>query len=188
MEQAYDETFEKIDFKTNPLKKGEYESCSFKNCDLSEADLADIRFMDCHFTGCNLSLAKFQKTFFQDVKFKDCKMLGLRFEHCDPFNLSFGFDNCQLNHSSFYRLKLKKILFKNCQLQECDFTDTDLSNAVLDDCDLAKSTFENTILEKGDLRTAYNYTIDPELNRVKKARFSLQGVPGLLTRYDIEIE
>lgn len=188
MEQAYDETFEKIDFKATPLKKGEYESCSFKNCDLSEADLADVRFIGCDFISCNLSLAKFKKTSFQDVKFKDCKMLGLRFEHCDPFNLSFSFDNCMLNHSSFYLVKLKKTLFKNCQLQECDFTETDLSSAALDDCDLARSTFENTILEKADLRTAYNYAIDPELNRVKRARFSLSGVPGLLGRYDIDIE
>jgi uncharacterized protein YjbI with pentapeptide repeats len=188
MEQAYDQIFEKVDLGANPLKKGEYESCSFKNCDLSEADLIDIRFIECDFIGCNLSLAKFKKTSFQDVKFKDCKMLGLRFEHCDPFNLSFSFDNCQLNHSSFYQAKLKKTLFKNCQLQECDFTEADLSDAVLDNCDLARSTFENTILEKADLRTAYNYTIDLELNRVKKARFSLQGVPGLLGRYDIEIE
>lgn len=115
-------------------------------------------------------------------------MLGLRFEQCDPFNLSLAFDTCQLNHSSFYRLKLKKTLFKNCQLQESDFTDTDLSGALMDNCDFAGSTFENTNLEKADLRTAFNYAIDPELNRIKKAQFSLHGVTGLLLKYDIEIE
>jgi len=188
MENFYDQTFDKRDFKANLLQKGEYESCTFKNCDLSEADLGDIRFIDCSFINCNLSLAKFKKTSFQDVKFKDCKMLGLRFEHCEPFNLSFSFDNCQLNHSSFYQVKLKKTVFNNCHLQESDFTESDLSSAVLDNCDLAGSTFENTILEKADLRTAYNYAIDPELNRIKRARFSLEGLPGLLGRYDIEID
>ena len=115
-------------------------------------------------------------------------MLGLRFEHCDPFNFSLGFDTCQLNHSSFFRLKLKNTHFKNCQLLESDFTDCDLSGALLDNCDLARSTFENTNLEKADLRSAYNYVIDPELNRIKKAQFSLQGIPGLLIKYDIAIE
>jgi len=30
--------------------------------------------------------------------------------------------------------------------------------------------------------------IDPEVNRIKKAKFSVSGVPGLLNKYDIEIE
>jgi len=33
-----------------------------------------------------------------------------------------------------------------------------------------------------------NYSIDPELNKIKKARFSTQGIAGLLDKYDIEIE
>jgi fluoroquinolone resistance protein len=43
-------------------------------------------------------------------------------------------------------------------------------------------------LEKADLRTAYNYSIDPSINKIKKAKFSLPGVVGLLSKYDIEIE
>jgi hypothetical protein len=53
---------------------------------------------------------------------------------------------------------------------------------------MANATFENTILEKADLRTSYNYLIDPEINRIKKAKFSKEGIVGLLHRYDIEIE
>jgi len=68
-----------------------------------------------------------------------------------------------------------------------DLTECDLASAVFDHCDLAGATFENTILEKADLRTSFNYSIDPERNRVKKAKFSLQGLPGLLNKYDIEI-
>jgi len=51
-----------------------------------------------------------------------------------------------------------------------------------------RATFENTALEKVDLRTGFNYSINPEINRIKKAKFSLQGVLGLLDKYDIEIE
>ena len=104
-----------------------------------------------------------------------------------PFGLSFGFEGGQLDQSSFYRTKLKKTVFKNIQLKEVDLTECDLASAVFDHCDLAGATFENTILEKADLRTSFNYSIDPERNRVKKAKFSLQGLPGLLNKYDIEI-
>jgi fluoroquinolone resistance protein len=53
---------------------------------------------------------------------------------------------------------------------------------------MAGAIFENTILEKADFRTAYNYTIDPVQNRIKKAKFSVTGIAGLLSRYDIAIE
>jgi hypothetical protein len=43
-------------------------------------------------------------------------------------------------------------------------------------------------LEKADFRTAFNYSINPETNRIKKAKFSKEGLNGLLDKYDIEIE
>jgi len=85
-------------------------------------------------------------------------------------------------------MKLKKLIFKNCNLTEVDFTEADLSAALFDHCDLAKALFENTILEKADFRTSYNYSIDPEMNKIKKARFSTPGIAGLLDKYDIDIE
>ena len=48
--------------------------------------------------------------------------------------------------------------------------------------------FDKTLLEKSDFRKAFNYTIDPETNRIKKAKFSLHSISGLLVKYDIEIE
>ncbi len=80
------------------------------------------------------------------------------------------------------------MVFRNTQLQEADFSQCELMEAVFDHCDLLSATFDNTNLEKADLRTAYNYSIDPEKNRVKKAKFSLAGVGGLLNKYDIVIE
>lgn len=115
-------------------------------------------------------------------------MLGLHFDTCSEFGLSFSFDSCQLNHSSFYKTKIKKTVFKNSQLQETDFVETDLTSAVFDNCNLQQAMFEQTTLEKADLRTSYNYSIDPETNRIKKAKFSFAGISGLLDKYDIEIE
>jgi uncharacterized protein YjbI with pentapeptide repeats len=114
-------------------------------------------------------------------------MLGLRFDTCAEFNLSFSFNNCLVNHSSFYKTKIKKTSFKDTQLQEADFTECDLTSAVFDNCDLKNATFDFTILEKTDFRSSYNYSIDGEKNRLKKAKFSLQGISGLLDKYDIEI-
>ena len=160
----------------------------FRNCDFSGANLSDIVFVECGFTDCNLSLCNLAKTAFRDVKFTGCKMLGLHFEHCNDFGLAFGFERCVLNHSSFYRTKLKNTRFKDTQLHEVDFTECDLTGAVLDNCDFAHATFDRTLLEKADLRTSFNYSIDPEKNRIRKARFSLSGVPGLLYKYDIDID
>lgn len=190
MEPVYteNEVFDKIDFTTKPLARGEYELCRFINCDFSNTDISGISFSECELTGCNISLTGLIKTVFRDVKFKDCKMLGLHFENCDQFIFTISFDNCVLDHSSFYQTKLKKTLFKNCRLHEADFSQTDLSGSMFDNCDLMGATFENTILEKADLRTSYGYSINPEINRIKKAKFSLSGLPGLLDKYDIEIE
>ena len=85
-------------------------------------------------------------------------------------------------------MKLKKARFKNSNLSEVDFTEADLTNSLFDNCDLSGARFEKTILEKADLRTSRNYSIDPELNKIKKAKFSIQSIAGLLDKYDIEIE
>ena len=190
MERAYvqDKKFEKQDFTATQLPIADYENCVFVNCGLSNADLSKRVFLECEFNLCDLSTAKLSGTAFKNVKFKDCKLLGLHFENCDPFLFEVDFDNCFLNLSSFYKLKLKKTRFKSSNLSEVDFTEADLSNCLFDNCDLTGAAFENTILEKADLRTSRNYMIDPELNKIKKAKFSIQGIAGLLAKYDIEIE
>jgi len=188
MNYTADKSFDKDNFTQTFLQKGEYENCVFNQCDFSNSDLSDIKFIDCEFKSCDLTLAKINKTAFRDVKFKECKMLGLRFDTCHDFGLAFSFDGCVLNHSCFAAMKIKKTILKNSQLQEADFTDSDLTAAVFDRCDLNGATFDNTVLEKTDLRTAFNYSIDPEINRIKKAKFSIAGVPGLLLKYDIEID
>lgn len=174
--------------RTDTLTKAEYENCTFNGCDFGNMNLSEFQFVDCTFNGCNFSLATLNKTAFRDVKFKDCKMLGLRFDLCNSFGLSFSFEGCQLNHSSFYQMKLKKTIFKDCELEGSDFSEADLSNALFKNCNLAQAVFNQTLLEKANFRTASNYSINPQTNRVKKAKFSLQGISGLLDTYDIEIE
>ena len=183
-----DQTFDAIDFKTKPPAKGHYDHCTFIHCNLSSVNLSEIVFVDCVFSGCNLSMAAVSATVFRDVRFADCKMLGVRFDQASTFGLACRFEGCTLDHSSFYGAKMKKTPFLRCLLRQVDFTECDLSQAVFDGCDLADAMFERTVLEKADLRGAFHYSIDPAMNRVKKAKFSLAGVQGLLAKYDIEIE
>jgi uncharacterized protein YjbI with pentapeptide repeats len=190
MKQVYivEQIFDKVNFIETPLEKGEYEACVFNFCDFSNANLSNFIFTNCDFNHCNLSLVKLTKTSFHTATFKDSKMLGMHFENCNPFGLSFSFENCQLNHASFYKTSIRATVFKNCQMQDVDFANCDLTTAIFNNCDLARTTFENTNLEKSDLRTAFNYSIDPEINKIKKAKFSLFGIAGLLEKYGIEIE
>jgi len=168
--------------------QNEFENCTFNNFDLSNADFSSAKFIDCAFSNCNLSLVKLNDAIFRDTKFIGSKMLGLLFENCHRFGLSFSFDNCILNHSSFYKTKIRKTIFTACQLQDTDFTECDLANSVFNCCNFLNAKFENTIIENADFRTSYNYAINPEINRIKHARFSFPDVAGLLDKYNIKIE
>jgi fluoroquinolone resistance protein len=181
-------TFESADIAGTRIERGEYENCTFNACDFSNADFTGFKFIDCVFRQCNLSMVTLGKTVFRDVKFIQCKMLGLRFENCSEFGLSIGCEHSILNHSSFYGAKIKKTSFRSCQLQEVDFTNADLTASDFDNCDLTDATFEKTNLEKCDFSTALGFSIDPEINQMRKAKFSIEGLPGLLHKYNIEIE
>jgi fluoroquinolone resistance protein len=183
-----DEGFKGIDYSVDTLPKGEYERCSFVNCSFADVDLYNITFLECEFENCNFSMAKLNNTGLKSVTFENCKLVGVQFDRCNPFLLAMRFDNCQLNLSSFYKLKLKNTHFNNCMLHEADFTETDLTGSNFENCDLLNAIFDHTILEKTDFRSSFNYSIDPETNLIKKAKFSREGVSGLLDKYQIEIE
>ncbi|MGC4103585.1 pentapeptide repeat-containing protein [Ferruginibacter sp.] len=182
------EKFEGIDFTAKVFEQGHYENCSFTTCNFSGINLSGIIFENCSFNDCNLGMALLGKTAFRDCRFTGCKLLGLHFEHCNEIGLEFHFDHCTLDLSSFYKLKIKQTVLKHCIMHEVDLTETDLTAAIFDHCDLAGAVFDRSILEKADLRTSYNYTINPEINKIKKAKFSKEGLAGLLSKYDIVIE
>jgi uncharacterized protein YjbI with pentapeptide repeats len=182
-----DQTFENIDYSEKKLPKTEFDNCVFINCDFSKSDLSCIDFMDCRFDGCRLSLAVLDNTRIKNINFRHCKLMGVDFSKCDNFLFAASFENCQMDYCSFFRKKMKNTSFVGCSLKEVDFTETDLTMAVFDNCDLIGAVFMGTMLEKTDFRTATNYAFDPELNRIKKAKFSEAGVSGLLTKYNIDI-
>lgn len=181
------EKYDGIDYTTVGLDKGEYDCCIFNNCNFEGVDLSGIVFSECEFTNCNISNAKLKNTGLKDVKFINCKLLGLNFGSCNPFLLELFFDGCDVSFASFYKLKLKGTKYINCKLSEVDFVEVDLTQALFDNCDFFGAMFENTILEKANLSTSFNFIIDPELNKIKQAKFSQHTLSGLLTKYNIII-
>jgi uncharacterized protein YjbI with pentapeptide repeats len=72
-------------------------------------------------------------------------------------------------------------------LNEVDFTETDLTESLFEQCDFQGAVFDNTILEKVDLSSSFNFSINPNQNRIKQAKFSRTELSGLLDSFQIKI-
>ena len=77
---------------------------------------------------------------------------------------------------------------QNCVAREVDFAETNFSETNLRGTDFTAARFANTNLTKADLRQAKNYSIRPDSNKIKKAKFSLPEAMLLLYGLDIELE
>jgi len=182
-----DEMISGVNYQKNKFEIRAYESCVFSNCDFSKVNLSTTKFIDCDFNDCNFSEVIINDTFFQDVNFTACKMMGLHFENCNDFGFSVGFDRCILNYSSFFQMRLVKTKFEDCKLLDVDFSESDLTSGLFSNCDLSNALFDRSVLVKTNFKTAFNYSIDPENNKIKGAKFSLPEVMGLLKKHNIEI-
>lgn len=165
----------------------ELEQCRFVACDFSGADLTDKRFTDCLFERCNLSLATLANAGLQNVTFRECKLSGVQFSVCRDMLFEVEFAHCQLPYASFHGKRMRGTRFANCVLTEADFGYTDLTDAVFQECSLTGAIFEQTQLTATDFTTASGFLIDPDMNVVKRARFSLDGLPGLLSKHEIVV-
>lgn len=182
-----DKTFEKVVFFNERLANREFDGCVFRNCDFSGTTFSECTFIDCQFFDCNLAMAKLPGTSLKTVDFKDSKLLGIRFDECSDFLFHADFRDCILDYSWFSRKKMPKTHFANTSLKGVNFEQADLTASVFDNCNLEGAVFDETTLASADFTTAYNFRIDPERNPIKKAKFSAQGIPGLLDKYDIRI-
>lgn len=183
-----DKIFKNVDYSEKKLSNREFLNCAFKNCNFTKSDLSNNEFMDCNFKNCNFSLTILQAAGLKNIKFFGCKLMGIDFNKCNSFLFSVNFQDCHLDYSSFFQMKMKKTNFIDCSIKEVNFAETDLSMAVFKNCDLLNTSFMRTNLEKTDFRRALNYSLDPELNKIKKAKFSSAGISGLLMKYNIDIE
>jgi fluoroquinolone resistance protein len=180
--------FKNIDYTEKILRDREFIKCKFVACIFTKSDLRSNSFEDCIFEECNFSMTVIDDTGFRNATFNGCKIFGVDFTRCSKFMFSFKFENCSLDYCTFFGTKLKKTNFIKCSLKEVDFSSADLSAAVFTNSDFLGAKFSNTILEKADFRNATNFSIDPEFNKLKKAKFSPLQLEGLLYKYQLDID
>lgn len=183
-----DTVYEKQNYSTIALVKGEYDNCTFVNCIFSDSDLSNVTFTECEFQDCDLSNTLVKHTVFNAVIFSNCKLLGLQFNDCSDFLFSATFIKSNLNLASFHKVTARNTKFTDCLLHNVDFTESDFSDSSFYKCDFKNAIFERTSLGKADFRTSFNYALDPETNTIKKAKFSIPEVLGLLNKYNIEVK
>lgn len=182
-----DTHFKNEDFTKNPLPKADYEECIFEGCHFQNGFLDNQNFVDCTFSECDLSNTNIAHTLWNEVTFESCKLVGTPFDKSNPTMMRLKFENCNLTLAVFFDLILQKTDFTGSNLTQADFTQTDLTEANFTDCNLDNTLFKNTNLSKADFTKAFHFTIDPERNILKKARFSKEELIGLLKKHDIVV-
>jgi len=183
-----DKTFKNLVQPEKETRDTIFENCTFEHCDFSNGIFTLSKFIDCNFSNCNLTMAKLNNCQMSNVKFKECKLLGVNFSDCADLLFAVRFEGCVLDYCSFVRKKMPKTFFIDSSIKNVDFSECDLTKALFKNTDLLNTVFNRTILKEADFLTAINYTIDPTINTIKKAKFSLQGAIGLLYKFDIVIE
>jgi uncharacterized protein YjbI with pentapeptide repeats len=183
-----DKEFRNFVFDENDIKYKDYENCTFHNCDFRSCLFQTVTFIDCNFQDCNFQDTKINYVSLRGAFFTNCNFTSVNFAMTDQVLYEFNFKDCLLDYAKFYALKLKKMQFTNCSMIAVDFMGSDLTEVLFDNCNLRRAVFIDTIANKADFYTSYDYTIDPEKNKLKKAIFSVDGLKGLLEKYDLVIK
>ena len=182
-----EEQFYGASFGARDIMYNDYERCTFADCDFSACNFTGVAFIDCTFTRCNFNEAKINYVGLRNAFFDGCNFTGVNFAMVDALLLGIEFKSCRLDYAKFYTLKIKGTVFTDCSLIAADFMSADLTGALFDGCDLHKAVFLDTIAIRADFTTSYNYAMDPERNKLRRARFSKEGLKGLLEKHEIVV-
>jgi uncharacterized protein YjbI with pentapeptide repeats len=183
-----DQVYHDVFFLEADIKFKEFENCTFHFCDFTDCTFQTVTFIDCNFFDCNFKDTKINYVSLRGVWFTKCNFKSVNFAMTDQVIYEFHFKDCLLDYTKFYALKLKKMQFINCSMIAVDFMASDLTEVLFDNCNLRRAVFMDTIANKADFSTSYDYTIDPEKNKLKKAVFSTDGLKGLLEKYNIVVK
>ncbi|MEM8628838.1 MAG: pentapeptide repeat-containing protein [Chlamydiota bacterium] len=165
----------------------EFFACTFSGLPLIETDFQGTHFSECSFASCDLHMLQMKRCRLQDVLFTDCKIVGVPFFLCERRFFTPQFQSCVLIGCNFSHLSMRGISFCKSKVHECSFLEADLTRANLQETDFAGSLFHHTNLAKADFKGARNYAINPQVNVVKKARFSLPDALCLLESFEVDI-
>ena len=184
----YDQTFDQSSELPGEWSSHDFEKCTFRKLDLSGASFVKSNFTNCHFDECNLSKVNVGNTKFDEVTFVKCRLVQVDFGHCNAFGFSVGFQGCDLDFAVFLNRNMKKTRFRTCSLKEAHFLKCDLTGAAFIECDLELAKFGENNLTQADFTSSYNIRLNPDDNKLKKAKFSLRHLPGLLSKYELDIK
>lgn len=181
--------FKGVALKNEIVDDREFDTCVFVKCSLREIQFTGCKFRNCTFRGCDLSLSSFENCLFAETHFEDSQLVGLDWTRTawakSKFIQPVSFVGCVLNYSTFTGLNLKQVNLKKCIAHDVDFTEADLTRTDCTFTDFANSRFQDTNLTEADFTGASNYAIAPDLNKLKKTRFSLPEAMALLYGLDI---
>ena len=183
-----DQTYANAVYGIDDANFKEFEGCTFSQCDFSRCTFLAVTFIDCVFNDCFFDGAKINYVAFRTATFNRCQIRDVNFAMCDKLIFEIAFNHCILDFSKFYTLKIKGTFFRQCSIVAVDFMGCDLTGVVFEACDLYRSEFDKAIANKADFRTSFNYTINPEKTKIKKAVFALEGLKGLLTKHEILVD
>ncbi|RFM27965.1 pentapeptide repeat-containing protein [Deminuibacter soli] len=186
--EYYDQTFDREAYKGKPMKQVVFEQCRFNGIDFTGNDFTGAAFSDCTFDRCNLQMLPVDHTMFATVTFTNCKLNGINFGNCNSFRFEVHFNSCLLDYAYFFEKNMKKAKFTDCSIKQAHFVQCDLSGAQFNQCDLQATVFDRNNLQSADFSNAQNLSLDPEANKIKKAKFSLYNLAGLLAKYDIVVK
>jgi uncharacterized protein YjbI with pentapeptide repeats len=185
-ETSYDEqVFDGI-VCTRNIKNISFVDCVFNGCKFQQIQWQSCLFEDCEFINCDLSLNSFVSVGLRDTKFKECKLLGINWSDLSKPVLT-EFDSCIMDQCIFEHLDLRNTSFSNSRLQSAELHQCNLTKTNFSGCNLSHCVFENCDLSHAWFENATNYTINPQTNVLKKAKFSYPEVLSFLHPFDIEI-
>ncbi len=194
MDLMSDTLIEGADFKNQvysgkEIKFKEIADTKFTRCTFTDAFFDECTFKNCVFDQCDLSMMRVKSSKFAEVQFVKCKAIGINWTEASwekgGFFRLIDFQECALNYSTFFGLKLKKMKMTKCTALEVDFGEADLTGAIFSHTDFSGSIFMHTDLTDANFVNAIHYNISANNNTLKKTKFSLPEALSLLRGLDI---
>ncbi|MCC8166074.1 MAG: pentapeptide repeat-containing protein [Planctomycetes bacterium] len=174
------------------IRKATYVECRFENCHFDTMALVDVVLTNCVFSDCVFRNVDVSGLRLQNTVFHTVACIGIDWSEVGHtgklFPLFKEISGCTLKFNSFYKTKLSKTPIVGSALLDCAFIGCDLTGCVFRESDFLNTNFQDCDLSNADFRQARNYRINTASNRLRKARFSVPEVFGLLDNLDIVIE
>jgi uncharacterized protein YjbI with pentapeptide repeats len=182
-----DLTFADVAAERLVVRRKDFQRCVFRRCKLPESAWAESRLEDCVFEDCDLTRMVPRGLGLRGVAFTGSKLMGV--DWSDVASLpDFGFDRCDLRYATFTKLRLRGLKMIGCNAREASFVDIDLTEADFTGSELAAATIHGCTLARANMAGASGVLFDPQRNRPKGARISVEAALAIVRYYGIVVE